>query len=461
MLPASFIDQMTQLLGPAETEALCHAITSSEPCTSIRLNPHKTVSDEHPDLVPWCEQGRYLPERPQFTMDPLLHAGAYYVQEASSMFIEQAYKAILAESEDISRVIDLCAAPGGKSTLWRSLLPDGCLLVANEPMRQRAQILAENLTKWGHPDVIVTNAFPEEFSSLCSFFDVVAADVPCSGEGMFRKDEQAREEWSPEAVVACADRQWQIINDIWPTLREGGFLVYSTCTFNAQEDEEMVKRICDELGAETLPIPYDKEWGIVESSAIGYADLHGYHFYPHKVKGEGIFMALLRKTSEAPEGKASKRDKKGKNKSATSLPVKNSAAIADWLCHSSEFKFFRPDEFHLGAIRQSLYDDTLKVTSVVRALTAGILMTEEKGKKLIPQHALALSTELSSAFPREEVSLETALSYLRRESITLSPETPRGYVVVTYKGAPLGFVNNLGSRANNLYPEQWRIRKQI
>lgn len=461
MLPKAFIEQMTELLGPSEAEALCRAICTTPAITSIRTNPRKAALCPEGESVPWCQAGRYLAERPQFTLDPLFHAGAYYVQEASSMFIEQAWRAILDDSESVGdfdnlRVIDLCAAPGGKSTLWRSLLPEGSLLVANEPIRQRAQVLAENLTKWGHPDVVVTSAYPEEFAQLGSFFDIIAADVPCSGEGMFRKDEQARAEWSPEAVVACAERQWGIISDVWPALKQGGYLVYSTCTFNAEEDERMVGRICRELGAEPIRIATQPEWGIVEAP-----DGLGYHFYPHRVKGEGIFMCLLRKTSEAPTARIGKKDKKGKKGSAkpSGGSLKNSGAVAQWLTGSANFKLFAPDEAHIAAVRQRLFDDVLAVTTAVRALTAGILLAEEKGKKLIPQHALAMSTALAdTAFPRQELDRQTALAYLRREAITLPADCQRGYVIVTFGGLPLGFVNNLGTRANNLYPDQWRIR---
>lgn len=477
MLPKAFIDQMTELLGPSEAEALCRALCDTIPVTSIRTNPRKEATCPEGNGVPWCSAGRYLEERPQFTFDPLFHAGAYYVQEASSMFIEQAWHTILAHESSTAEasstppargaggvVLDLCAAPGGKSTLWRSLLPDGSLLVANEPIRQRAQVLAENLTKWGHPDVVVTSTYPEEFAPLGSFFDIIAADVPCSGEGMFRKDEQAREEWSPEAVIACAERQWGIISDVWPALKQGGYLVYSTCTFNAEEDERMVTRICRELGAEVVPIAHDPAWNVVEGENVTNEDGQqvalGYHFYPHRTKGEGIYMCLLRKTSEAPTGRSGKKDKKGKKGGKPSGGnVKNGAAVADWLAGSSDFKLFRPSEEHIGAVRQSLFDDVLAVTSTVRALTAGILLAEEKGKKLIPQHALAMSTALNAdAFPHQELDRDTSLAYLRREAITLPADCPRGYVIVTYGGLPLGFVNNLGTRANNLYPEQWRIR---
>ena len=222
-LPEAFISQTKSLLGLEETEALIKALGEEAP-TSIRVNPNKATAISG-ESVPWCETGYYLSERPSFTLDPLFHAGAYYVQEASSMFLSQVIKAL---PEEPRRVLDLCAAPGGKSTLWRAELPEQTLLVANEPIHRRAMILAENLAKWGHPDVIVTEDYPKSFSHLPGCFDVIAADVPCSGEGMFRKDPGAIDEWSKENVDFCAQRQFEIISDVWPALREGGFLVYST-----------------------------------------------------------------------------------------------------------------------------------------------------------------------------------------------------------------------------------------
>ena len=281
MLPEAFLQQMSALLGAEEAQRFCKVLTESEPPTSVRLNSRKEsaeilkqLSENYECDVPWCTTGKYLKERPSFTLDPALHAGAYYVQEAASMFIEQAYRKISADFTP-DRLLDLCAAPGGKSTLWRSLLPDGALLVANEPMRQRAEILAENLTKWGHPDVIVTNAYPNEFSGCCGMFDVIATDVPCSGEGMFRKDEQAVAEWSMDNVMMCVERQRGILRDIWHALKPGGLLVYSTCTFNRFEDEDNARWICDGLGAELL---------------------EERHFLPGRDRGEGFYCAAIRKS---------------------------------------------------------------------------------------------------------------------------------------------------------------------
>lgn len=462
-LPQDFVSRLTESLGAERAQHLCAALDSGEMPVSLRLNTAKlpTWPASLPDgeAVPWCETGRYLSSRPAFILDPLIHAGGYYVQEAASMFVAQAYHTIYTrEGRHPDRVLDLCAAPGGKSTLWRSLMPEGSLLVANEPMRQRAQILAENLTKWGHPDTIVTNGFAEDFAPLTDYFDIVATDVPCSGEGMFRKDEGARQEWSVPNVIACAERQWSIVSTIWPALRPGGYLVYSTCTFNREENEDMVERIIRELGADLVCIPTQSGWHID-------GDLTGqgrevYHFVPDKARGEGLFMAVLQKSAD--EVPTTRKARRSKGRQQPSLPpVKGGAAVAGWLKDDGAFKLFRPDATHIGAIRQSLFEDVVSVTTNVRALTAGILLAEEKGHKLIPQHALALSTALNTeAFTRQEISLEVAQQYLRREAICLPPEAPRGYVILTYEGLPLGFANNLGARANNMYPQEWRIRNK-
>lgn len=497
MLPPAFLREITSLLGVDEAAALAHALTDTQAPVSIRLNPLKPIDVLPAPVaagVPWCETGRYLTLRPPFTYDPLLHAGGYYVQEASSMAVERAYHTLVAADDGATphRMLDLCAAPGGKSTLWRTLLPEGALLVANEPVRQRAQVLAENLTKWGHPDVITTSAYPADFAPLAAFFDVVATDVPCSGEGMFRKDGGAVDEWSPEAVTRCADRQWQIVSDIWPTLRSGGWLVYSTCTFNREENEDMVARICDQLGARLVPIDFSPSGAEAVGSSVKEniaGDTTGrglpvYHFFPHRTEGEGFFIALLRKTAEAPDAfKPGKRWVKKLRETALAMNarvserpttghpgegrrggksrqgVRGAATVSDWLRDHERFTIFRPDATHLSALRRTLYDDLLYVQSLVPVLTAGIALAEERGNKLIPAHALALSVARApQAFPTLPLTRDEALAYLRHEVLLPPAGTPRGYVLVTYDGLPLGFVNHIAPRANNLYPPEWRIR---
>ena len=443
---------MNALFGPDEGAALCRALDGPS-CVSLRLNPGKPGTGFAAErAVPWCAEGRYLPGRPAFTFDPLLHAGCYYVQEASSMFIEQACRRM---DTPPRRLLDLCAAPGGKSTLWRSLMPAGTLLVANEPVRTRAQVLAENLAKWGQPDVVVTQALPERFAALPGFFDVVAADVPCSGEGMFRKDPAARDEWSASAPARCAERQFGIVRDAWPALCEGGYLVYSTCTFNRLEDEDNVVRICEELGAEPVEVPLDPAWGIV-GDATGRG-LPVYRFLPHRAKGEGFFLALLRKTAACPgtgSGRRTRRTRSGGVR--TEL-----RAAARWLHDSGEFRLVQSAPERVAAVRASLADDVARVTEAAGALSAGLPLAELRGRKAAPAHELALSPLLAAdAFPRVELDRPAALAYLRREAVTLPPDVPRGYVVATFGGHALGFLNQLGPRANNLYPAEWRIRKQ-
>ena len=497
MIPQAFQQQMCALLGDTEAGALCTALSSGNTPTSIRTNPFKPLKDGEclfapvdnggllSDIaapltlrpVPWCESGAYLSERPTFAHDPLWHAGAYYVQEAASMFIAQAYKVIETTHADEAtkgnplKMLDLCAAPGGKSTLWRSLLPDNALLVANEPMRQRAQILAENLTKWGHPHTFVTQAFPDAFTSLEDTFDIIATDVPCSGEGMFRKDEQAREEWSPAAVIFCAERQRDILTAVWPALKEGGFCVYSTCTFNREENEDLVAWACDTLGAELVEIPTDPAWNIAGDTTG--RNLPVYHFFPHRTEGEGLFLALLRKKTqdvgesllggdtflsskwEKTQGsRAAKGKKRGNTPSA-----KPNATLLSWLPNAEDFTFQCSEAGVWTAVPTAFVGIREQLAKVAPLLIGGIEIAEEKGKKLVPQHALAMSISTSdSAFPRVEISRELALAYLHREAITLPLEAPRGYVVLTYRGIALGFANNLGNRANNLYPNEWRLR---
>lgn len=460
ILPDKFQKNMNCLLGADRARQLFEALDDDTAPVSVRFNPLKGGAVAKAGLpvaesVPWCADGFYLSERPLFTSDPLLHAGAYYVQEASSMFIAQAFKQI-----DFTphRVLDLCAAPGGKSTLWRALLPDDALLVANEPIRPRANILAENLAKWGHPNVIVSNAYADGFAPLHSFFDVIAADVPCSGEGMFRKDRAAREEWTDGSPSACAARQWDIVSTVWPALRQGGYLVYSTCTFNREENEDMVWRIIKELGAEPVAIDCPAEWNI-EGDLTGRG-LPVNRFLPGRTRGEGLFLCLLRKTAEAPQPQAGKADKK--KGAATAKAKADKAAIAlagQWLAGTEAYEIEADRDGNLRALPKTTAQDMRRVAAAVRTLSLGVTLAQPKGRDLIPCHALALSTALRrEAFLKMELTREDALRYLHREAITPPDASLRGYALATYQGFPLGFAKALAGRANNLYPKEWRIR---
>lgn len=467
-LPQPFIANIHRLLGEEEGDLLLESLVKEQP-TSIRLNeqkfPHISSSHQPMKEVPWCKTGCYLDERLTFTFDPLFHAGAYYVQEAASMFVEQALKQYV---DSPVMMLDLCAAPGGKSTLARSVLPQGSLLVANEVMRQRSQVLAENLIKWGHPDVVVTNNDPADFSSLEELFDVILTDVPCSGEGMFRKDEVAVSEWSPANVEICWQRQRRILADIWPALKAGGLLIYSTCTFNTQENEENVRWIADELGAEVLSLTIEPEWGITGNLLPG-ADFPVYRFLPHKSQGEGLFLALLRKKGEnftqssvllsQEYSSTSGRVRKQKGKPAPSVFTKEQMAEAARWITADDYELQTMGSMLTAFPKQWKSEYNVLQEARLRILHAGCPIAEAKGKDLLPQHALAMNQLLASdAFPRAEVSYEQAIAYLRKEAIVLSSDAPRGYLLITYRNFPLGFVKNIGNRANNLYPQEWRIR---
>ncbi|MFV0419929.1 MAG: methyltransferase RsmF C-terminal domain-like protein [Dysgonomonas sp.] len=446
-LPIDFITRTKTLLGK-EWDIFCTALNEVPPI-SIRLNKEK-VSDNTNILpnIPWYNNGYYLNERPQFTFDPLFHAGCYYVQEASSMFIGQVLKQYIGNN---IRILDLCAAPGGKSTLIADMIDEDSLLVSNEVIRSRSNILAENIIKWGKPNIIVTNNDPKQIGKLNGFFDIILVDAPCSGEGMFRKDENAIKEWSVENVKLCRERQQRILADIWPALKEEGILIYSTCTYNRDENEENVIWMRDELGAQVLPVETKEEWNISPSIV---EEIAAYRFFPHKTKGEGFFCAVLRKSSEDAITESRRKIKSNKdNKKKINLP----AEYKEYLLSKDDFMFYpKGESWH--AIPKHLYEDTYLIGSLLNTVSEGICLGEFKGKDFIPDQSLAYSCNLNKdAFPKYDADWKTAIAYLRKEALVL-PDTPKGYILLTYKGMSLGFVKNIGNRANNLYPPEWRIR---
>ena len=294
-LPEDFVQETRQLMGEERFNRFMEAFNEDAP-VSIRLNPSK-VSHAVGEKVPWCKEGFYLSGRPQFTFDPLFHAGCYYVQEAASMFVTHVFRTFLSpltSHHSPLNTLDLCAAPGGKSTAVRTVLPEGSTLVSNEPIPTRAQILLENITKWGWPDCIVTNNYPRDFRKAKARFDIILCDVPCSGEGMFRKDPATISEWSLQNVEKCWRLQREIVADAWECLNPGGILIYSTCTYNIKENEENVRWILDTYEAEALDIPVDPSWNITGSLLPGF-DAPVYHFIPGITRSEGLFMCVLRK----------------------------------------------------------------------------------------------------------------------------------------------------------------------
>lgn len=460
-LPVAFADHTRSLLGDEEYNKLAVALDDEQP-VSIRLNEAKLPGASFglfhgcAGRVPWSSTGVYLDRRLTFTFDPLFHAGCYYVQEASSMFVEQALKQYVGETPAV--MLDLCAAPGGKSTHARSVLSEGSLLVANEVIRNRSQILAENLTKWGHPGVVVTNNDPADFADLEEFFDVILTDVPCSGEGMFRKDPVAVSEWSQENVDICWQRQRRIISDIWPSLKPGGLLIYSTCTYNTKEDEENIRWIRDAFGAETLPVNVSDDWNITGNLLAG-DDFPVYRFLPHRTKGEGFFLAVLRKPEEdSRQTRYKSASAQGKKKVASSVSKEQLAVARGWLLSPDDYEL-SVNGTNITAFPKEHLSELSSLQQSLRVIQAGVVLAEVKGKDLIPNHALAMSQmRRNGIFLCEEVPYEQAVAYLRKEAIVLSAEAPRGYVLLTYMNIPLGFVKNIGNRANNLYPQEWRIR---
>lgn len=442
-LPVEFITRTKPLLGE-EWDLFVEALNVDAP-TSIRCSKYKSSIEKESSFVLWSSRGYYLNQRPSFTFDPLFHAGCYYVQEASSMFIEQVVRQYI--NDDI-KILDLCAAPGGKSTLLADAMTEGSLLVSNEVIRSRANILSENITKWGNPNVIVTNNDPAQVGKLNGFFDFILVDAPCSGEGMFRKDEGAMYEWSVDNVKLCKERQQRILADIWPSLKSGGLLLYSTCTYNLEENEENVQWIKDELGAETLPVEVKDKWNITPSFVEGVS---AYRFFPHKTKGEGFFCALLRKSEASDSVQRRKNEKERKTKLDLPLEYKN------YINQKEKFIFYsKNDKWY--AFPSGLSSDLMVLNSQLNTISEGIVLGEFKGKDFIPSHSLALSNYLNiDAFPTNEVDWKTAIAYLRKEALILDNQ-PKGYILLTYRDKPLGFVKNIGNRANNLYPQEWRIR---
>ncbi len=437
MLPRDFIDLISPIF--ADEMADFEAAVAQPPVVSVRLNDKISLPQfADCESVAWCESGRYLAERPNFTLDPLLHAGAYYVQEASSMFLQQALNHFV---EKNARMLDFCAAPGGKTTLIAQHLTDG-VLVANEFVRQRAYILAENVQKWGSPQVIVTNNATSDFADFIGVFDAVLVDAPCSGEGMFRKDANAIDEWSLQNVQQCVARQRQILADAWKCLKTNGILIYSTCTYNSLENEENVRWLCQNYDAEVLRIPLDDAWRVTETA-------EGYHFYPHRTRGEGLFLTVIRK--KQTEQSANLRLKtQPKNLAATEF--------SNYLKNADEYSLFEQQNGLKIAFLQQHVDLLQFCLKRLNLLHFGVPLAEPKGKDLIPQAGLALSKVLNvQNFASVEVDLSTVLSFLRCEAINLS-DVPRGFLLLTYQNLPIGWVKNIGNRCNNLYPQPWRIR---
>jgi 16S rRNA C967 or C1407 C5-methylase (RsmB/RsmF family)/NOL1/NOP2/fmu family ribosome biogenesis protein len=454
-LPSAFEAQMQHLLG-GTYPAFAEALGTSTP-VSIRLNPHKPGFDTTGlEPVPWCYEGFYLPERPVFTLDPLFQAGAYYVQEASSMLLAEAMRQTVGQRKLYAgapplRALDLCAAPGGKSTLMASVLPSDGLLVCNEVIRSRVPVLRENVEKWGYANVAVTNHDPDDFAPLAGFFDLVMVDAPCSGEGLFRKDPKAVDEWSPEHVQLCSARQKRILSAVAPLVAHRGWLIYSTCTYNDAENLDNV-RFLTQNGFENVPLNVPEQ-GVTVRETEGCV---GYQCFPHRVRGEGFFISVFRKKS----GEAEPVSRARGFRSAKPVHHKQLNALQTYLREPGKFSYWQKPNDEIVAVPLVLEKSLVLLDSALKNKGFGITMGTFKGTDFLPDHALALSTELSANVPGLDLSHDDALRYLKKENLSLT-DVPKGWLLARYEGLSLGWMKGLGNRVNNYLPKDWRIRMDI
>jgi 16S rRNA C967 or C1407 C5-methylase (RsmB/RsmF family)/NOL1/NOP2/fmu family ribosome biogenesis protein len=458
-LPQDLLNSLADVTG-FDLEAFEAVHQSGEQITSIRINPAKMemsngewVSNQHSRIsvekkVPWSSTGFYLSQRPSFTFDPLFHAGCYYVQEASSMFLEQALKQTTDLSQPL-KVLDLCAAPGGKSTHMQSLISPDSLLVSNEVIKSRAGILKQNIIKWGCENVVVTNNDPQHFSRLEGFFDVIVVDAPCSGSGLFRRDEEAINEWSEENVLLCCGRQKRILADALPALKENGVLIYSTCSYSKDEDEDIADWLVREWQMQNIPLEIKKEWNIVESKAPG-TGASGYRFFPDKIKGEGLYLTCFRKTIATG-------NVKWKGARLEKATAKEQAVIFPWL-NTTDIQLFRANVIY--AIPTRLAENYSVVKNALNVQYAGVAIGEVMKEKLVPEHALALSNLVSGEITKLPLTYEEAIRYLQKSDVGISPNV-KGWQIITYENHNLGWINALNNRVNNYYPKEFRILKQM
>ncbi|MBK7762025.1 MAG: RNA methyltransferase [Bacteroidetes bacterium] len=416
------------------------------PVISVRLNPSKpSMAFENAEGVPWCSEGRYLTDRPNFTHDPLLHAGCYYVQEASSMFLSYALQQVVDFNKQLV-ALDACAAPGGKSTLLASLLNDESLLIANEVISSRASILTENLNKWGKMNTWVTQNDPKQFTSLSALFDIILVDAPCSGSGLFRKKPEFANDWNMDMVKLCAERQKRILHDLVPSLQQNGILVYMTCSFCESENEEMVDFILEKCHLTSVPLQIPAAWGIVETQSKNEQG-YGYRFFPHLLKGEGFFLACFVKGEmNSSTGIIEKPVTEKKYPSIALLEkyvnIENKISIQHndyvMMIHSAHEKYLQ------------LFSSQLKL--IKKGILAGKMIRDE----LLPDHELAMYGDIKPDIPFVELSLDDSIRYLKKESIHIENKT-KGWLLVQYQNRNLGWIKNLGNRVNNYYPSNYRI----
>ncbi len=445
-LPEQFLNSLSGIKGFDEN-AFVDLHEGEEKITSVRLNPFKKIELDFNlnKSVSWCENGFYLDERPSFTFDPLFHAGCYYVQEAGSLFLSHALKHSVDLNQPLA-VLDLCAAPGGKSTLINSLINEQSFLISNEVIKPRAEVLSHNLNKWGTCNTAVTNCDPQIFNKLDSVFDVIVADVPCSGSGLFRKQANAVNEWSLDNVNLCSTRQKRIVGDCIGSLKPGGIFIYSTCSYSKEENEMEVEWMMNEFDLDLLNIPLEEHWKIVDTGL-------GYRFYPYLTKSEGFFCCVLRKKGEM----GFDHSKKHKKITFEEIGKREFEPLKDKIDLKDNHKIFRfQNEFKL--VSTQLFDFMNLYGTNLYFKKTGTTLGELKHQDFLPNHEFAQSIYLSSSFNRIELTKEQAISFLRKENVNIKAE--KGIGLMTYKNQGLGWAKVLDNRINNYLPKEFRILSQ-
>ncbi len=449
-LPAEFIQSVSCCHGFDE-QAFIDAHQTKSP-TSIRINPFKQTQFEFTldKPVPWNQYGFYLEERPNFTHDLLFQAGCYYVQEAGSMFIEHALSSCVDFNETLL-AFDVCASPGGKSTLLNSMLNSESALVANEVVKQRAEVLAQNLSKWGTCNVVVTNNDPSSYSEIQDAFDIILVDAPCSGSGLFRKQHDAIDEWSLDNVNLCSQRQKRILSDIIGSLKQGGTLVYSTCSYSIAENEEISDWLISEFGLMSIQIPIEKSWGIVETSSDKH-NAFGYRFYPDKTQTEGFFCTVLRKPGATDNHR---QVRKSKYENFSIIKPKEKEEFIGWIHNLDEHVITKFKDDYL-LTNQTVINFINKYPQLYYkkvGTTIGSLIKNE----VIPHHDIALSIHRSKSIQSIICNREQGLHFFKKTLMTI--EGIKGWNLLTFNGFGIGWIKHLGNRLNNYLPNEFRILK--
>lgn len=449
-LPLPFLSSISNCCG-FDKEAFIKAHQIDSP-TSIRINPFKPaiLNFDLDKKVLWNENGFYLNERPNFTHDLLFQAGCYYVQEAGSMFIQHALLSCVDFNKQLI-ALDICAAPGGKSTLLNSLLNTESVLVSNEVSKPRAEVLSQNTAKWGTSNVIVTNNDPTAFSTIEAVFDVIVVDAPCSGSGLFRKQHDAIDEWSVDNVNLCAQRQKRILADIAGSLANNGVLLYSTCSYSEKENEEITDWLVEEFNLESIKIPFQKEWGIVETNAKN-TQAYGYRFYPDKTKSEGFFCSVFVKKNNEESYRSTK---KNKYETFSDIKPKEKEFFVNWIKNVNEHVIikFKDDYLLTNALAVDFINKYTHLYLKKVGTTIGSLIKND----VIPHHDLAMSIHKNEQIKTHESDYDEAIRFMKKENFKI--DCVNGWILITFNNLGLGWIKQLGNRFNNYLPNEFRIIK--